>query len=453
MAVLGSRIRFVRALQYRPYALLWIGQTISNLGDSAYYTALAWLVLLLTGSATAMGIVVTAGQIPRLLFLLIGGVAADRLPRRLVMLWSDSGRALIVLVITFLAWVHLLQLWHLILLSLFFGLVDGFFLPASQSLPSQLVAKEDLPSANALNQLSHHLTLLLGPVIGAGLVALVGPASAFGFDGLTFVASALCLLIMHFPAPSASLLPAFVVEPTPSMASPLPAGNGGDELVVGEEKAAPLAPTSRKGIRGVMEDVCEGLRYVMSSTWVWVTIVISSAGNIFLVAPLVVAMPKLVHDAYGAGVWLLGTLATASAIGSILGVLIVGQRKQMHWRGMKAYLSLLGTGGAVVVMGLPLPQASEPVVALVAEVVVGFGLGFFNVIWLTVLQQLIPGDKLGRVSSIDMMGSLCLTPVGLTLGGIVTDRIGPRLLFMGCGLISALLPILALTVRGIRQLD
>src|SRR5712692_3046237 len=104
-------------------------------------------------------------------------------------------------------------------------------------------------------------------------------------------------------------------------------------------------------------------------------------------------------------------------------------------------------------MGLPLPQASEPVVALVAEVVVGFGLGFFNVIWFTVLQQLIPGDKLGRVSSIDMMGSLCLTPVGFTLGGIVTDRIGPRLMFIGCGLISALLPIIALTVRGVRHLD
>ena len=99
-----------------------------------------------------------------------------------------------------------------------------------------------------------------------------------------------------------------------------------------EEGASPI---SRKGIRGVMQDMGEGLRYVMSSTWVWVTIVVSSAGNIFLVAPLTVAMPKLVHDAYGAGVWLLGTLATASAIGSILGVLIVGQMKQMRWRGLK----------------------------------------------------------------------------------------------------------------------
>jgi MFS family permease len=180
---------------------------------------------------------------------------------------------------------------------------------------------------------------------------------------------------------------------------------------------------------------------------------VSSAGNIFFVAPLVVAMPKLVHDAYGAGVWLLGALATASAIGSILAVLIVGQTKQMHRRGLKAYLTIMGTGLALVVMGLPLPRASEPVVAGIASAIIGFGLGFFNVIWFIVLQQLIPGDKLGRVSSIDTMGSLCLTPVGFALGGIVTDRVGPRLVFIVCGLISALLSAMALTVRGIRQLD
>ncbi len=453
MATLVSRIRFVRALKYRPYALLWIGQAISNLGDGAYYTSLAWFVLLLTGSATAMGIVVTASAIPRVLFLLIGGVAADRLPRRLVMLWSDTGRAIVVILITLLAWVHLLQLWHLIVLSLFFGFVDGFFIPAYQSIPPQLVTKEDLPSANALNELSQHLSFLLGPLIGSGLVALVGPASAFGFDGLTFVASALCLLAMRLPDPPTPISTALAAEPAPSTASPIPTGNAEDALIAVEEETAPPTSASRKGMRSVMDDMREGLRYVMSSTWIWVTIVVSSAGNIFLVAPLVVAMPKLVHDAYGAGVWLLGTLATASAIGSILGVLIVGQIKQIHWRGVKAYLSLIGTGVAVLVMGLPLPRASEPLIALVAEVVIGFGLGFFNVIWFIVLQQLIPSDKLGRVSSIDMMGSLCLTPIGFTLGGIVTDHIGPRLMFIGCGLISALLPIIALTVHGVRQLD
>ena len=437
-----GRIRFVRALKYRPYALLWVGQTISSLGDGAYFTALAWLILLLTGSATAMGIVVAAGAIPRVMFLLIGGVAADRLPRRVVLLCSDVGRAIVVLAITVLAWTHLLQLWHLIVLSLFFGFVDGFFIPAYQSIPPQLVTKEDLPSANALNELSQHLSLLLGPLLGALCVALVGPASAFGFDGLTFIVSALCLIAMRLPA-SKAVLPVTTENEIVKVA----------ELGTGEEGIAAIVVTPRRGIRGVMEDMREGLGYVMSSTWIWVTIVVASVGNIFLGAPLTVAMPKLIHDAYGSGVWLLGELATASAVGSILAVLIVGQMKTMRWRGVKAYLALIGTGLALVVMGLPLPRGSEAIVASLASVILGFGLGFFNVIWFIVLQQMIPGDKLGRVSSIDMMGSLCLTPVGLALGGIVTDHIGPRLVFIGCGLISALLSALALTVRGVRQLD
>ena len=164
-------------------------------------------------------------------------------------------------------------------------------------------------------------------------------------------------------------------------------------------------------------------------------------------------MPKLVHDSYGAGVWLLGTMATASAIGSISAVLIVGQLKQIRWRGIKAYTAMIGAGFALIAMGWPLPQVTEPFVALPANVVLGFGIGFFNVIWFIVLQQMIPSDKLGRVSSIDMMGSLCLTPIGMALGGVVTDRIGPRLVFIGCGVICVACQALALLVRGIRELD
>jgi MFS family permease len=435
MATLRSRIRFIRALYNRPFTLLWIGQTISSLGDGAYNTALAWFILLLTGSATAMGIVVTASAIPRILFLLFGGVVADRLQRRLVMLWSDTGRALVVLLIAILAWLHLLQIWHLVILSLVFGFVDGFFIPAYQSIPPQLVPSEDLSSANALNELSQHGSQLLGPLLGATCVALVGPASAFGLDGLTFFASALCLLFMHLPAKAKTLIDTTQSRETKT-----------------EDKAV-AAPVLTWNLGSILKDMHEGLRYVTGSTWIWVTIVISALGNIVFVAPLVVAMPKLIHDAYGAGVWLLGAIAAASAIGAILAVLIVGQLKQIRWRGIKAYLSLAGSALALLIMGIPLPHASEAVIAIIAGVVLGFGLGFFNVIWFIVLQQMIPADKLGRVSSIDMMGSLCLTPIGYVLGGILTDYIGPRLVFIACGIIALLLEFTALTVRGVRQLD
>jgi MFS family permease len=431
MKAIGSRIRFIHALHNRPFTLVWIGQAISSLGDGAYNTALAWFILLLTGSATAMGIVVTASAIPRILFLLFGGVVADRLPRRLVMLWSDTGRALVVLLIATLAWLHLLQLWHLIVLSFIFGFVDGFFIPAYQSIPPQLVPGEDLASANALNELSQHGSQLLGPLLGATCVALVGPASAFGLDGLTFVASAFCLLFMYAPAKTQTQ-----------------GNNPSSEATPAKAKTA-----SMWSPRSIFKDMGEGLKYVTSSTWIWVTIVVSALGNIVLVAPLVVALPKLIHDAYHTGVWLLGAIGAASATGAILAVLIVGQLKQIRWRGIKAYLSLVGSSLALIIIGIQLPQGSEAVIAIGAGLILGFGFGFFNVIWFIVLQQMIPADKLGRVSSIDMMGSLCLTPVGYVVGGILTDHIGPRLVFVVCGILSILLHLAALTVRGIRQLD
>ncbi len=447
MAAITARIRLVRALQHRPFALLWIGQTISRLGDGAYYTALAWLILLLTGSATAMGIVVTAGIIPNVLFLLLGGVAADRLPRRLVMLWSDIGRGALVLLISVLAWMHTLQVWHLVVLSVCFGFVDGFFMPAYQSIPPQLVPAEDLASSNALTGLSQNVSQLIGPLLGAALVALVGPYLAFGFDGLTFVASALCLFALRIPD-SATL----AAQANPNADATATIAEVSEETATGEV-ATTEEGTRRNGIAGVMEDMREGIRYTMSSTWIWVTIVIASAGNIFLVAPLVVGMPKLVRDAYGSGVWLLGVLEAASSVGSIIGILIVGQIKHMSRRGIKAYLTLICTGVALVAMGWPLPRSVEIYVAVPANALLGFAIGFFNVIWFTVMQELIPGDKLGRVSSIDMMGSFVLTPIGFALGGVIIDQVGPRLVFIGCGIISALLPTIGLAVKGIRALD
>jgi len=193
------RLPFARALHSRPFALLWTGQTISALGDGAFVTALSWQALQLTGSAMAMGMVVLAQTLPMILLLLLGGVVADRFPRQQVLLWSDASRAVAVLLIAALGMQHLLQLWQLILLALFFGTVRGFFSPAYQSIIPQLVSKGDLPSANSLTELSYQLYCSLGPMLGASCVAFAGPAAAFAFDGLTFIISALCLVALRLP--------------------------------------------------------------------------------------------------------------------------------------------------------------------------------------------------------------------------------------------------------------
>lgn len=165
ITAITKRLSFARSLKSRPFASVWAGQTISNLGDMIFFTALAWQVLIMTGSATAMGVVLVAASIPRLIFMLIGGVVADRLPRRMIVLWSDGGRGIIILLIAILGWMHLLQFWHLVIQSFIFGFVDGFFNPAILAITPELVEKDDLASANSLNSLGQTVSQLLGPAL------------------------------------------------------------------------------------------------------------------------------------------------------------------------------------------------------------------------------------------------------------------------------------------------
>lgn len=415
---LAGRIRFARALDSKPFALVWSGQTISALGDGITITALAWQVLVLTGSGTAMGVVLVAQSVPRVLFLLLGGVLADRFSRRGVMLWSDAVRGIAVAAIAILGWMNLLQLWHLIVLGAIFGLASAFFIPSYQSIPPQLVSADQLPSANALTGLSRQLSQLFGPAVGAFCVARVGTSAAFALDALSFAASALCLAAIHVP--------------------PLPGATAGD--------------ARQRGPRGMVADIREGLGYVVRSSWLWVTIVVAALLNVG-VAPMQVAMPKLIKDVYHQDVWLLGAIGTATAAGSVVTMLLIGQMKRMRRRGLLGYGGLLLSGVALLAYGLPLPHQYAPVIAITASVCFGVGLAVFEIIWVTSLQELVPPEKLGRVSSVDWVGSLALAPVGLAVVGVLTDHIGPSWVFLAGGALNTLLILLALMVPGIRRLD
>lgn len=164
-----------------------------------------------------------------------------------------------------------------------------------------------------------------------------------------------------------------------------------------------------RGFKGLVADIIEGLAYVKSSRWIWVSIMILSFTNIGLTVP-VVAMPRLVHDVYGQGVWLLGLINSVSAIGSILGIVLVGQASKLKRRGLLAYISILVSSIGIIIFGLPFPRAAAPLLAPIAAALVSFGIACYNTIWYTVLQEMIPGDKLGRVISIDSLGSFAMTP-------------------------------------------
>ncbi len=432
-----GRLQFARALQARPFALLWTGQTISVLGDAVFTIALTWEVLLLTGSATAMSLIVLAQWTPRIALLLFGGVLADRVSRRLLMLWADAGRGCIVLLVAWLSWSHLLQFWQLVALAPLFGIVSSFFDPAYQAILPQLVETDALASANSLNIVSRNVGFLFGPMLSAGCITLFGPASAFAFDGLTFFISAVFLVAIRLPASATTPLvhhsqPLVSVQPT-------------------VDEGLPVASSSKVG--SALQEMRGGLRYLFAHTWLWVAVLASPLVSVGFAGPMWVSLPRLVRDVYGAGVWLIGAMATSDAVGSIIAALFIGNASKLRRRGILAFTSIIVGGCALVVCAVPLPRSIEPPVAIMASALVGCGLAVFMIIWGTLQQEKVPNDMLGRVSSIMQLGSVSALPAGLVLAGLLADHVGPASVFAIGGILVIVPAVIALCFRAIRRLE
>jgi DHA3 family tetracycline resistance protein-like MFS transporter len=430
-AAIIERLRLVQAFRSRPFTLLWIGQTISVIGDAVFSIAITWEILLLNGTATAISLILLAQWGPKIVFLLLSGVIADRVSRRVLLLCADIGRGCIVLCVAWLSWSHQLQFWHLVALAPLFGIVSSFFDPAYQAIVPQLVEPEQLTSVNSLNTLSRNIGFLLGPVPGALCVALFGMASAFAFDALTYGISALCLLALRLPSSATS-----------SQTS------GTAHLSQANDQNA----SSLQGLRAAIRDAHDGLRYVFSFPWLWVTVLASPLVGAGFAGAMWVSLPRLVRDVYGAGVWLIGAVATADAVGSILAALFLGSTFKLR-RGVTAYGAVLVGGCALMSCALPLPRPMEPLIVIGASALVGAALATFTILWGTLQQEKVPNDKLGRVSSITQLGVASTLPGGLILAGLLADHIGPAQVFALCGLLVVLPASIGLCVRDIRQLQ
>jgi hypothetical protein len=403
-----------KALAHRSFALLWSGQQLSALGDSVYRVALAWWILEKTGSAAAMSTVFIFASAPMLVFLLVGGVAVDRHSRARVMLVSDALRALCVGSIALLAFAHRLELWHIYIASLLFGVVGAFFGPAYRAIIPEVLPGELLPSANGLTTLSLQLAEIAGPALGALVVSSSGTPTAFTLDCLSFVISALCL------APLVRLA------------------------------LAGHAPRQRKSI---LHDFREGMEVVRKSSWLTITIVIASLGNITLSAPFAIALPFLVKGHLQGGVGTLGLLyamlSAGSIAGTILGTIWLERTAGLRARGLFAYGLWIAGGLLIAVFGLPVTVYGVAPAALL----VGAAFAVPNLIFITTLQELIPGHVLGRVTSIATLGSVALVPVGSGLIGWATDHVGAPTIFILSGILTALLAALALMHPAIRNLE
>ena len=396
-------------LRHPAFFWFWLGQSVSLLGDRVYSVALPFLVLELGGDADDVGRTLAVYSVPQLLFLLGGGVLVDRVSRRLTMFVSNVLHALLLGAALTLLLSGRLELGHLYVLSALFGLLSAFFMPAALSITPQLVPREVLSQANAARSFASEFAGILGPPLGGVLVTSGGLALALGFDALTFVAGALCLLAVRSR----------------------PAARAEDQ-----------APTKR-----YWHDLSEGFRYVAGSSWLWVTIVLFAFGNIFAAGALVVLLP-LLADARFAGAASLGWLLSALAGGALVAALVLN-RVTLRRRGVVAYLAVATVGLGLVGVAL----APGVGLGVLATAVIGGGLTVFGVVWETTMQALVPEAVLGRVVSLDMLGSFALLPLGFLLTGRLAESVGASPLILLYGLATVGVGVVGLLVPAVRRLE
>ncbi|HEU5389953.1 MAG TPA: MFS transporter [Streptosporangiaceae bacterium] len=395
------------ALQEREFRLFFTGQLVSLLGDAVTPFALAWAVLDLTGSARDLGFVIAAKTAPLVIFLLVGGVFADRLPRRAVMLTADVARMAVQATTAVLLLSDTARIWELIVLQALAGTGTAFFNPASTGLTPMTVSAGRLQEANALRGMSMAAMQFAGPALAGVLIVTVGPGYALAIDAASFGVSAFYLARLHLP-PHVSLPP-----------------------------------------QSFARDLLDGWREFTARTWVWLIVVSASLGNMMDSVWLVLAAAWIKQGHGGAGAWTV--ILVVSAIGGLVAgatALRLKPRRPL----LLATIAVLPHAAPIIVLALELPWEILVVTALVT----GFGNMLFNTLWETTLQQHIPPASLSRVSAYDWFGSLLCEPLGLALAGVVAAAIGmSRTLWIAAAvdLVAVAALLAAPSVRHLQRLS
>jgi MFS family permease len=400
-------VRIPAVLRIRDFALLWAGMSVSLLGDGVYFVALAWQVYDLSGSPTALSIVGVAWTLPLALFVLLGGVVTDRVERRRVMIAADLVRAFAVAVIGILSVTGVVELWHLVVMAAVFGTGEAFFGPAFSSIVPQIVPRELLLQANALDQFVRPLGfMLLGPALGGLIVATLGPGEAFLLDAVTFLVSALALALL---------------------------------------RPRPLAP--REGPSSLLRDLREGFTFVRTRPWLWATLV---AAAIFLLAywgPIDVLVPYRVRNELGGGADDYGLILAFGGLGSIVAAALVGRRGLPGREITFAYFAW--AFGSLALVGLGVGTAVWQLMGFMFVESALFTAGI--VVWGTLMQTHVPGGLLGRVSSLDWFVSTSLVPISFALTGPVSGVLGVQTTLVFAGVAACSVTLLFLYVPGVRE--
>jgi MFS family permease len=403
--MLGGVPTAFRPLRHRDFRLLWTGLAISLVGSGLWLVALAWQVIELGGGPTELSLVTALFSVGLLAFVLIGGVAADRLPQRLVMLAADLIRAAVMLVLGLLSLSGDLRIWHLAVGGLLIGAGEAFFIPSYTALLPHLLPEDELLAANGLEGTLRPLAQqAAGPALGGIAVAALSPGVAILTGGLAYLVSAGCLLVMK-------------VRP-----QKVPLSNG--------------AP----GVAAVLSDLREGFHYVRRTSWLWATLLFALALVLFIIGPLEVLLPFAIRDNLGGGAEDYGLALAAFGVGGAVGALAISSGR-LPRRYLTVMILMWGLGSLpFAVIGV----AGTLWVMCAALLLVGATYSAAMVIWGTLLQRRVPEGLRGRVSSLDFFVSLALMPVSMAIAGPAGAVFGITAVFVVAGIVPTFLALAAI---------
>jgi MFS family permease len=405
-----NRIQILRPLRERDFALFWTGWTVSLVGDGFFLVAIAWQVFDLWNSPTALAVVGLAETIPIVGLVLVGGVVSDRFERRKVLIFSSALRGVCVTALGLLAVTDSIELWHIFVITVFFGAGQAFQGPAAGAIVPDLVPKHLLVQANSLSQFVRQAAfLLVGPALGGVIVHQLGTGTAFLIDAGTFAFAIGMLALLH-PRPAAA------------------------------------ASEERTSMR---RDIAEGFRFVREHVWLWGTLGWALVALLLIYGPFEVLVPYLVRNELGGDANDLGLVFAFGGLGALLLSLAVGQigLPRRHITFMYAAWTIASLQIAAYTLTDAPWQAMA--IAFVGEAFWTAGL----LVWITLMQRVVPAELLGRVKSVDWLLSTGLVPVSFAITGPLAGWLGVEAVMLGAGILSSILTIGFFFLPGMRDTE
>jgi MFS family permease len=396
----GRRLpRPLLPFRHRDYRLLVASMAASLFASGMWTVALVYQVIALGGGPSELSLVMTALSAGLLLSVLIGGVAADRLPRRALLVGVEAVRIVSVGLVAALALTGALRLWQLAAVAFLIGAAEAFFFPAYSALLPTMLPAEELLAANGVEGMLRPVALqALGPALAGLLVGALVPGAAMAVAAAVYGVALLPLLVM---------------------------------------RTAPVVPGTGSSVLG---DLREGFGYFVRTGWFFVTLVFATLLVLVVIGPIEVLVPFAVRDQTGAGPEGYAFVLAGYGLGGVVGSFIASATR-LPRRYLTVMILLWGPGSApLVVMGL----TDRLWVMALAAFLVSVAHSMAMVVWGTLLQRRVPPHLLGRVSSLDFFVSLALMPVSMALAGPVAEQLGVPLTFVLAGTIPVFLAIAAI---------